>query len=96
MSLQPTVRILLTFLVAALSTVLATVDDETIRLICAPLVAGLAAIGIVPPQIPTRTVVDTENQRVNVVSDDAGQSIVEVLVVLTLIGVVLLLAGVRF
>lgn len=56
MQLQPLVRIILTFLVAALSTVIALVPNQTIRLVCAPIVSGLAAIGIVPPQVPIKTV----------------------------------------
>lgn len=66
MQLQPVVRVLLTFLVAGLSTAVATVDDETFRIIAGAIVSGLAAIGIVPPQLPTRTVVDTDEQPVNV------------------------------
>lgn len=69
MQLQPTVRVFLAFLVAALSAAVATVDDETFRIIAGAIIAGLAAIGITPPQVPTRTVVDTENQPVNVVKE---------------------------
>lgn len=69
MQIQPVVRIVLTFLVAALSALVATVDDETVRIICAPLIAGLSAIGIIPPQVPTRTSIDTETQPVNVVRE---------------------------
>jgi acid phosphatase family membrane protein YuiD len=90
MQLQPTVRIVLTFLVAALSTLVAMVDDQTIRLIGAPIIAGLAAVGIVPPHIPTRTSVDTENQRVSVVREERGYTIVELLV-FTFLGILILI-----
>jgi hypothetical protein len=60
MQLQPVVRVILTFLVAALSTAVATVDSETFRIIGGILISGLAAVGIVPPQLPTRTVTDNQ------------------------------------
>lgn len=70
MKYQPYVRIFLTFLVAALSTAVATVDDETFRIVASIVLSGLAAVGIVPPQLPTRTSVDTESQSVNVVKEN--------------------------
>lgn len=76
MNIQPVVRIFLTFLVAGLSTAVATVDDETFRIIAGIILSGLAAVGIVPPHVPTRTVIDTENEPVNIVREE-GQSIVE-------------------
>lgn len=91
MRYQPSIRVALTFLVAALSTVVATVDDETIRLICAPIISGLAAIGIVPPQVPTRTSIDTDRQPVNVVHEQDGYSIVEALLAVFLVLVILIL-----
>jgi hypothetical protein len=77
MKLQPVVRTVLTFIAAALAVIVASVHDETVRLIGAALVVGLAAIGIVPPQLPTRTVVEK-------VKDERGYGGVN------LIGVVLL------
>jgi hypothetical protein len=70
MQLQPVVRVILTFLVAALSTAVATVDDETFRVVGGILISGLAAVGIVPPQLETRTVVKTDVEPVHVIRED--------------------------
>lgn len=55
-SLQPTVRLILTAASAALGVLVATVPNQTVRIIGGALIAGISAVGIVPPQIPTRTV----------------------------------------
>jgi hypothetical protein len=68
--LQPAVRILLTALAAGLGVVVATLDDETVRIIGMAILAALAAVGITPPQVPTRTSIDTERQPVSVVRDE--------------------------
>lgn len=60
MRLQPAVRIFLTFLVAGLSTAVATVDDESFRIVAGIILSGLAAVGVVPPQLGTRTVMKEE------------------------------------
>ena len=86
---QPAVRVFLTFMVAALSTAVATVDDETFRVVASIILSGLAAIGIVPPHIPTRTSIDAGVQPVNVVRDEEGVSVVEALLVVFLAVVIL-------
>jgi hypothetical protein len=78
-------RLVLTFLVAALSSLIAIVDDETIRVVCAPIVAGLAAIGIVPPQVPTRTVVARRDDEVVVRRGERGYTIIELLIALCIV-----------
>lgn len=78
MQLQPAVRLCLTFVVAALSCLVGLVDNETVRLICLPLITGLAAVGIVPPQVPTRTVLSNERGA-------AGVSVLGAVVLLVLI-----------
>lgn len=50
LNLPPYVRLILTFVVATLATLTAMVDTETVRIVCAPLIAGFGAIGILPPQ----------------------------------------------
>jgi hypothetical protein len=84
MKLQPVVRTVLTFLAAALAVIVASVHDETVRLIGAALVVGLAAIGIVPPQLPTRTVVEK-------VKDERGYGRVSIVGVILLLIVIALL-----
>lgn len=85
MQLQPLVRILLTALAAGLGAAAATIDNETVRIVAAIGVPVLAAIGIIPPQVPTRTVVDERRE--------GGQAYISLIigVLLILILVVVLL-----
>lgn len=71
MVLQPVVRTVLTFIAAAVGVVVASVHDETVRLVGTALIVGLAAIGIVPPQVPTRTVVARREDTVSIKSERA-------------------------
>jgi hypothetical protein len=87
MKLQPVVRTVLTFLAAALAVIVASVHDETVRLIGAALVVGLAAIGIVPPQLPTRTVVEK-------VKDERGYGGVNLIGVILLVVLIVVLFNV--
>lgn len=89
MTLQPAVRIILTFIVATLSCLVGLVDNETVRVICLPLIAGLAAVGIVPPQVPTQTVVAAK-KKLKSESGYANNNVlifVVVVVVLTIVAV---------
>lgn len=70
MKYTPAIRGVLTFLAAGLSVVIATVNNETARIIGSAIIVGLAAVGIVPPHIPTRTSVDPGTEPVNVVHED--------------------------
>lgn len=67
--IQAEVRVVLTFVVAASAFVIGLVDDQTIRMILGALVAGLGAVGIVPPHIPTTTSIPDE-EPVNVLREE--------------------------
>lgn len=88
MNIQPAVRIVLTALAAGLGAAATQIDNETLRIIAAVLVPTLAAIGIVPPQVPTKTIVTKDGER--------GYGLVElviaVLVILILVFVLLRVA----
>jgi len=83
MQLHPAVRLILTALAAGLGAAAATIDNETIRIVAAIGVPVLAAIGIIPPQVPTRTVVDKRRED--------GYGAIEALVVVFLALVILIL-----
>ena len=85
-TIQPVVRLILTAIAAGLGAAATQIDNETLRIVAAILVPTLAAIGIVPPQVPTKTVIDRDGE--------GGYSAVDVLLIvfLALLCVVVLLA----
>lgn len=94
MRIQPIVRVILTAIAAGLGAAAATVDNETVRIIAAIGIPVLAAVGIIPPQVPARTSIDATRQPVNVVRDEGGQgSLWTVFVVLAIVVLVVLLVS---
>lgn len=79
MQLQPVVRVVLTAIAASIAAVTATMDGqpEWLQAVLAAGAAALAAVGIIPPQVPTKTVVSRKRQD--------GYSIVELLFALILL-----------
>jgi hypothetical protein len=79
MHLQPIVRVLLTALAAGLGAAATQIDNETVQILAAIVVPTIAAVGIVPPQVPTRTVIDGEESRRSSwsIRKDDGHSLVE-------------------
>ncbi len=82
MTLQPIVRVILTALAAGIGAAATQIDNETLRVVAAILVPTLAASGIVPPQVPTKTVVDRDRE--------AGYGIVEAILIVFLVAVCLI------
>ena len=77
MTIQPVVRVALTALAAGIGAAATQIDNETLRIVAAILVHTLAAVGIVPPQVPTKTVVHRDGER--------GYTLIEMLFALILL-----------
>lgn len=87
MTLQPIVRVVLTALAAGIGAAATQIDNETLRIVAAVLVPTLAALGIIPPQIPTKTVVVPPPVDS---ADERGYGAVEVLLIAFLVVVIVL------